>query len=43
MNVVQSREIRLRVWLVGCGWNIELMKWVSVGELNQGHALGRSD
>ena len=42
-GVVLSREIRLRVWLVECGWNNELMEWVGAGELNQGQALERSD
>ena len=43
MGVVYSRKIKLRVWLVDCGWNIELMEWVGAGELDQGNALERSD
>ena len=32
----------MRVWLVDCGWNIEL-EWVGAGEMNQGHALWLAD
>ena len=33
--MVQGWKVKPRLWLLDCGWNIELMEWVGAGELNQ--------
>ena len=40
IGVAQNRKNRLRVWLIECGWNIELMELVVDEELNKDILVG---
>ena len=40
IGVAQNRKNRLRVWLIECSWNIELMELVVDEELNKDIIVG---